>query len=175
MSDVMQTMTRIINSAAANTADNDTLITLLSLTCLFSILNRNQSKVVVQNATTNPSSNPLQRVLSEITKGDENGPSPDLLMSLLPLLNSPQIKSKINPTNIATLFGLLNGLSGDKTESKKNTNKVQNLNEHKETKEEAVISPDSETPEQEETVVLQPEHPESEKKTPSHLNWKSNF
>ena len=37
MNDVMQTMTRIINSAAANTADNDTLITLLSLTCLFSI------------------------------------------------------------------------------------------------------------------------------------------
>lgn len=178
MSDVnfTQAMTRIINNAVNNSSDNDTLVTVLSLTCLLSILNRNQAEGaqnIVQNTGSPTASNTLQKILSELTKGDDSGPSPDLLMSLLPLLNSPQIKSKINPSNMAAMFSLLNGLGGDKNDKPKNTNKVQNLNEHKEAKEEIDITP----PAAVEPVpdIIEAERHEPEKKTSSHLNWKSNF
>jgi hypothetical protein len=174
-----QSITRIINNAVNNAADNDTIVTLLSLSCLYSIINRNQNEGSVQNTVSNPSAasatNQLQRVLSELTKGDDSGPSPDLLMSLLPLLNSPQVKSKINPNNIAALFSMLNGFGGEKHDkSNKNTNKIQSINDHKETKEE-IDTPPAVTEVEKEPDVIEPDFRESEKKTSSHLNWKSNF
>jgi hypothetical protein len=94
-------------------------------------------------------------------------------MSLLPLLNSPQVKSKINPSNIGTLLGLLNGLGNDKNDKHKST-KVQNLTEQKETQEEPNMPQPVDSIEHQ-LEIVEPDRHESEKKTTTHLNWKSNF
>lgn len=185
MSDVnfSQLLTSIINNTVNNVADNATLITVLSLTCLLSILNRGQAESIVQESVPSPAVSsipPLQRVLSELSKGgdDNSGPSPDLLMSLLPLLNNPQIKSKINPANIATMFNLLSsmgGIGGEKNDkSKTSSNKAQNTSDPVEIKETPAITPPVESV-QAEPENIETERREAEKKTSNHLNWKSNF
>jgi len=88
---------------------------------LFTILNRNQH--FQGNLTTStPTGNPLQKLLGELGKG-ESGPSADTLMSLLPLLNSPQIKSKLNPTTIAAILGLVNNFGNTSGNNEKEQGK----------------------------------------------------
>lgn len=178
-----QLMTRLVNNVVNNTTDNTTLITVLSLTCLLSILNRGQAETIIQESMPSPvgsSIPPLQRALNELSKGgdESGGPSPDLLMSLLPLLNSPQIKSKINPANIATLFNLLSSMGGGGGEksdkAKASSNKAQNISEPVEIKEAPAITPPAESV-QAEPEDSEMERREGEKKTSNHLNWKSNF
>ncbi|WP_378955855.1 hypothetical protein [Pelosinus sp. sgz500959] len=117
-SSLLQTITHMIDTMINEGTGYDTLINVLSLLCLLHILNRTQSTAIMPTAQNIPqtnSSNPLQKILGDLTKGGDQsggGPSPDLLMSLLPLLNNPQIKSKLNPTNISTILGLMNNLGG---------------------------------------------------------------
>lgn len=108
-------VTRMVE-AAVNEGSYETLIHVLSLICLVSILGHGQMRAA-QTAPAGGAS-PLQKILGDLTKG-EGGLGPDALVSLLPLLNSPQLKNKLNPATIATLMGLLGNMGGDKAEPAK--------------------------------------------------------
>lgn len=128
---LMQVITQTIDTFTTDGKNYDALINVLSLICLITILNRNHSQPSQVTATA--AGNPLQKLLGELTKGDghSGGPSPDMLMSLLPLLNNPQLKSKLNPSNIAAIMGLVNSMGGNTTEKQeqakpeKNTSKTE--------------------------------------------------
>lgn len=129
-------VTRMLEHIMDNGASCDTMINLLSLFCLMSIVTRNQSQgqaepVMSNNFSAAPPANPLQKLLGDLTKGDGAGPSPDMLMSLLPLLNSPQLKSKLNPSNMAAILGLINTFNGGTAE--KNPGKPEKNDAHAQT------------------------------------------
>jgi len=121
---LLQTITHILNTSAHEGSGYDTLISLLSLLCMLHILERLQPPAaapISQNIQTAAQVNPLQKILGELTKsvdGSGGGPSPDMLMSLLPLLNNPQLKSALNPSNISNILGLINSLGGSNTKEK---------------------------------------------------------
>ena len=187
-STLIQSITRIVDNIANDGAGYDTLINVLSLLCLVSILNRNQSVTTVQNSTVNQGANMLQKLLGELGKEDGNsGGGADALMSLLPLLNSPQLKSKMNPNNMATIFNLvssLGGLQGDKGNSSKHekqgkpekTETVPISKEAPEIKKEApaaaiTAAQSVQSPE----PINSDDTGEEGKKTERYLNWKRNF
>ncbi|HWR44583.1 hypothetical protein [Sporomusa sp.] len=117
-SSLLGSITRMLDANINAGAGPDNLITVLALLCLFSIVNK--SNAISQPVQTQPAanSNPLHKLLGDLTKGGDGGGiggsglSPDTLMSLLPLLNSPQLKSKLNPSTMGTVLGLLNNLGG---------------------------------------------------------------
>lgn len=120
---LLQSITHMIDSAANEGTGYDTLVHILSLLCILHILNRTQPSTaaapVIQNSPAAAPANPLHKLLGELTKGGGDGgggPSPDMLMSLLPLLNNPQIKSKLNPANISSILGVLGNLGGGSSE-----------------------------------------------------------
>lgn len=115
-SSLLSSITRLLDNSISAGTGLDQLITVLSLLCLISIVSRNQTisqPSHLQAAGNN--GNPLHKLLGDLTKGgggDGGGLSPDSLMSLLPLLNSPQLKSKLNPSTIGSVLGLINNLGG---------------------------------------------------------------
>ncbi|HMM21178.1 MAG TPA: hypothetical protein PKA10_10595 [Selenomonadales bacterium] len=113
---LMHSVTRMLDSAVNDGAGYDTIIHVLSLLCLVFILNRTQpaSAQAAVQATPAGGANALQKLIGDLAKGD-GGLGPESLMTLLPLLNSPQIKSKLNPATIGTVLGLLNTM-GDKSD-----------------------------------------------------------
>lgn len=117
-SSLLSSITRMLDANINAGAGPDNLITVLALLCLFSIVNKNNAvsqPIQLQSAA---NSNPLHKLLGDLTKGGDNSGiggssfSPDTLMSLLPLLNSPQLKSKLNPSTMSTVLGLINSLGG---------------------------------------------------------------
>ncbi|MBP2634112.1 MAG: hypothetical protein H6Q72_19 [Firmicutes bacterium] len=114
-SSLLNSVTRLLESSLTANTGLDNIITVLSLLCLFSILSRNtaaKDPVQVQPAA---STNPLHKLLGDLSKSSDGGGggfSPDTLMALLPLLNNPQLKSKLNPNAIGTVMGLINNLGG---------------------------------------------------------------
>ena len=155
---LLQTITSILDTFAREGLGYDTLITLLSLLCLLHIVQRLQPPMasIPQNIQPVAQGNPLQKILGELTKntdGSGGGPSPDMLMSLLPLLNNPQLKSALNPSNISSILGLINSLGGSNNKEK----------------------PDKKEPT--ETMPQTPVHDDKQDKTElgRSLNWKSNF
>lgn len=149
---LLQTVIHMINTTTSEGNGYDTLIHVLSLLCLLQILNRTQPVAAVvpaaQHTGQTAPANPIQKILGELTKGGDQsggGPSPDVLMSLLPLLNNPQIKSKLNPANISTILGLMNNLGG---------------------------SGSNDNPEKKETPTADQEE---KKDLGRSLNWKTNF
>lgn len=156
---------RITEKLVNDGASYDTIVTILSLFCLISALQRNTQPAAVAAAPP-VATGGLGKLLGDLSKGD-GGPSPETLMSLLPLLNSPQMKSKLNPSTIATVLGLLNtmGGGGEKSESPKQ--------EKAEPKGESqALSVEPETEAAPRIIPLEP----AEKKTPSrYLNWKTSF
>lgn len=118
-----QSVIKLMDSMTA-AGNYDSMINILALLCLFSIMNNNSNANVNAGAAASSNgqnaANPIQRLLGELTKGDGGGiggalgalGAPDMLMSLMPLLNNPQVKSKLNPTNIASVLGMLNNLGG---------------------------------------------------------------
>lgn len=175
---LLHTATRALDAAVSDGAGYDSLINVLSLMCLISILNRNHS--VPQQASLPASSNPLQKLIGELSKGD-GGPSPDALMSLLPLLNNPQVKSKMNPGTIAAIMGLLNNFGGsgnekqepktDKTDKMDRPAPKQETPENKNDLPAAIMTPEIMSDKQEDL------HNEQEEKRHlgRYLNWKSSF
>ncbi len=199
----LQSIIRLVDNLS-DTANYDTIISVLSLLCLFSILNRptpQQSTMTTINQTPTIAGNPIQKLLGDLLgkSGENNGNqgglggvlgglgglsnligSPDLLMSLLPLLNNPQLKSKINPSSIASVMGIINNLSGMQSTEKSEPQKV------KEDKApQAVETVPAHEPEEKEITspIVTPEPApkapvaqEGEKKPQSRfLNWKTNF
>jgi len=173
---LLQTVINMITNIANEGHGYDTLNNFLALLCLLLILNRTQpSPAVSVSQSVSPTApiNPLQKILGELTKnsdGGGSGPSPDMLMSLLPLLNNPQVKSKLNPANISNILGMLSNFSGgnnDKPEVTK-TDKP----EKKDSPAAAVTSSLAEHP----TSVTTPLPDEQDKKDLGRsLNWKNNF
>lgn len=125
-SSLLGSITRMLDATINAGAGPDNLISVLALLCLFSIVNKNNAvsqPIQTQSAASN---NPLHKLLGDLTKGGDGGSgiggsglSPDTLMSLLPLLNSPQLKSKLNPSTMGTVLGLLNNLGGGTQEKPK--------------------------------------------------------
>ena len=157
---------RITEKLVNDGANYDTLINILTLFCLFSVLQRSTHSVATVPSATGGG---LAKLLGDLTKGDGGGPSADTLLSLLPLLNSPQIKSKMNPTTIATVLGLINSMGGgEKSESPKQ----EKVDPKGEPKALPVVPEAKEAP----SVIPIPLEP-AEKKTASsrYLNWKTSF
>lgn len=107
----------------------DTLTNILALLCLVNILQRSQPAPAIASPppANTQNANPLHRVLGDLMK-NEGGGSGDMLGTLLPLLNNPQIKSKLTPGNIATVLGLMNTLggAGDSKQEKSDKTKQEN-------------------------------------------------
>lgn len=119
---LLQSVARMLETASNENSGYEVLIDVLSLLCILSILNRSQGILVpsqiTPNTTVTAASQPnalLQKALSDLNKS-EGGPSPDMLTTLLPLLNNPQIKSKLNPSNIASILSMVNSLSSGGSE-----------------------------------------------------------
>jgi len=175
---LLQSITHMIDSAANEGTGYDTLIHILSLLCILHILNRTQPSTaapIIQNSPATPPTptNPLHKLLGELTKGGGDGgggPSPDMLMSLLPLLNNPQIKAKLNPANISSILGVLGNLGGgnnDKSEEGKKAEKI----EKKDPPAAAVTSSLTNS-----SLHTNPVDPYTDKKDLGRsLNWKTTF
>lgn len=179
---LLQVVSRVIDTLTTDNRSYDTLISVLSLICLVTILNRNQNPTTLSAPIT--SGNPLQKILGELTKGDAgsaggSGPSPDMLMSLLPLINSPQLKSKLNPSNIATIMSLVNSLGGsstEKSESPKQDKAVPKAEPKPEPKPEetpaAAVTASADIHSEKQTSEI--DDPDK-KGLGRYLNWKTNF
>lgn len=176
---LLQTVTHMIDTIMSEGNGYDTLINLLSLLCIFHVLNRMQPTAAVApiSQTISPSSpaNPLQKILGDLTKnvdGSGGGPSPDMLMSLLPLLNNPQVKSKLNPANISSILGLLSNFGGSSNE-KSEGNKTDKP-EKKESPAAAVTSSLAEKEHPTQVTVTDIDRQDT-KDLGNSLNWKTNF
>jgi hypothetical protein len=180
-STLLQSITHMIDSAANEGTGYDTLIHILSLLCILHILNRTQPSTaapVIQNspaaAPTPAPTNPLQKLLGELTKsggdGGGGGPSPDMLMSLLPLLNNPQIKSKLNPANISSILGVLGNLGGG------NSDKVEEGKPEKAGKKDPPAAAVTSSLANSSLHTSPPVGPDTDKKDLGRsLNWKTTF
>lgn len=176
---LLQTVTHMIDSIANEGTGYDTLINILSLLCLLQVLNRTQPSAAMpmsQHAPPAASTNPLQKILSDLTKNSDGsgggGPSPDMLMTLLPLLNNPQVKSKLNPANISSILGLMGNLGGGGGSNDKPENPKSDKSEKKEPPAAAVTSSLSEHPSHGNTVQSDDQ---DKKDLGRSLNWKTNF
>ncbi|MBP2650955.1 MAG: hypothetical protein H6Q74_1780 [Firmicutes bacterium] len=171
---LMQSVTRMLDSAVGDGASYETLINVLALVCLVSILSRNHSATATAAAGA-PSSS-LHKILGDLTKGD-GGVGPETLMSLLPLLNSPQLKSKINPATISSVLGLLGNFSGQgdsgRTDKEKTKDPPPEKQEEK-SQPRPPSPPAAALTASEESDNTSPEDGER-RKFGRYLNWKTNF
>lgn len=176
---LFQSVIKMIDNLS--TAGNyDTIVHILSLLCLLSISNNTANQTIISSTPpmNQSNDNPIQKLLGDLTKGSNGLGSPDMLMSLLPLLNNPQIKSKINPTSIASVMGIINNL-GNVTSPKEDTIKTKTEKESppEEASPPSPIEPKKEEVESESnTTSPSIVSEESEKKSATRfLNWKTNF
>lgn len=177
---LLQSVTRMVDSAVNDGAGYDTLINVLTLICLVSVLNRGGQSPAAQAAPAG-NANPVSRLLGDLAKGD-GGLGPDTLMSLLPLINSPQIKSKLNPSTIGAVLSLLNSM-GDKSEAKQEKSDKNDKSDKSERSEEPPEARPQLSPAAAATPVATPEIDEAagqsgegdKKNLGRYLNWKSNF
>lgn len=177
---LMQSVTRMLESAVEG-GGYDSLINVLSLICLVSILSRGQGAVPAQATPVAGGVSPLHKLLGDLAKG-EGGLGPETLVSLLPLLNNPQIKSKLNPATIGAVMGMLGNMGdkGDKGEQKSEA-KGEKAGDKGEEKHEARRNPPptAATVTSIEALAEKPQAAEGtdgEKKgLGRYLNWKSNF
>lgn len=183
------TVLQMIKHALGGGMTFDTITTVLSLLCLLSILQRNQPIEAQMPASSSPptanssggTADGLQKILGQLTKSE--GGSGDALMSLLPLLNNPQIKSKMTPSNIAAILGLINnfGGSGDGKHDKADKDKPESKGDGKKDSPAATVTAeaDVEIPE----VLFEPNgevinaelEPQPAKDKTRYLEWKNNF
>ncbi len=175
---LLQSVARMIDAAVNDGAGYDSLVPVLSLICLVSILGHGQPRAA--QATPATGANTLQKLLGDLAKGEGGGPGPETLVSLLPLLNSPQVKSKLNPATIGAIMGLLNNM-GDKGE-KSDTAKQEPPKQDKaadKSEEKRVVPPTAATMTSLEALGERQDHSEAaegDKKGPGrYLNWKSTF
>ncbi|MDT8900985.1 hypothetical protein [Anaeroselena agilis] len=177
---LLQSVARMIDAAVNDGAGYESLIPVLSLICLVSILGHGQQRAAQASPAPGANANPLHKLLGDLTKGEGGGLGPEALVSLLPLLNSPQVKSKLNPATIGTIMGLLNNM-GDKGEQSKQESAKQDKTADKGDKgeEKRVVPPTAATmtsTEAPDDRQIPPETGEGDKKGPGrYLNWKSTF
>lgn len=108
---------RIMEDIATDTNRQDSWVTIIALLCLFCIISRQpRQPAIAAQAPAAALANPLHKLLGELVKGDGGAATPDLLVSLLPLLNSPQLKNKLTSGNLSTILGLVNQVSAGSRE-----------------------------------------------------------
>lgn len=173
---LLPSIIRMLDAAVQGSASYGAVMDILALICLFLILNRHQTTTVV--ALPPSAGNPVQKLLGELGKSSGGSAPADALSTLLPLLNNSQLKSKLTPTNIAAVLGLLSSLSsGEKHEGK-------NEKQEKSEKEEINTEPKKNTPAATITTaetdteghVRNITDQDSEKKDGGrYLNWKNHF
>ncbi|MBU2701562.1 hypothetical protein Ga0466249_002678 [Sporomusaceae bacterium BoRhaA] len=172
----------LLEAAVADGKGYEPIIDLLSLLCLMTIVSRshkqeertpNFSAAPSPSVSAPPSAagNSLQDTLANLLKtasssGGNSGPGPETLMTLLPLLNNPQIKAKMTPANMAAIMGLLNHMGAGSSDNKK--------------AESTAPSPPPESAAPPAATTNQntlPAEPPLEQDPPSsrYLNWKTNF
>jgi len=186
-SSLMSLITRMLDTSVTTGSGLDSIITILSLLCLFSIMTRTQAVREPQQIKPATTSNPLHKLLGDLTKGgDGGGFSPDALMSLLPLLNNPQLKSKLNPSTIGTVMGLINnlgGLGGGSPPHEKGETETKGESHTKTSKQptESESPPPANAVQQPPLKKQPPPEPSEdieeaeEKNYGRYLNWKNNF
>lgn len=192
-SSLLGSITRMLDANINSGAGPDNLISVLALLCLFSIVNKNNAVSQPVQAQSAASNNPLHKLLGDLTKGGDGGSgvggsglSPDTLMSLLPLLNSPQLKSKLNPGTMGTVLGLLNNLGGGGSQEKtKPESKAESKHEPKQEPQKQTEPPPQPVATQQPAPALkqQPVLPQEDEDTDDaegknygrYLNWKNNF
>jgi len=189
-----QTVLKMIQYALSGGMTFDTITTVLSLLCLLSIVQHSQpAEAQIPAAAPAPSAAPpagtadgLQKLLGQLMKSEgSGGGSGDALMSLLPLLNNPQIKSKMTPGNIAAILGLINNFSGagDSKHEKSEKEKQDSKGDGKKDSPAATVTAgaDAEIPEM---AFSEPANPElitadsdalPAKDKTRYLEWKNNF
>ncbi len=171
---------QMIQAALTGSMPFNNLTHILSLLCLLSILQRMPQEQVSpipppQNAqgVSGSTGDALQRMLGQLTKSE--GGSGDALMNLLPLLNNPQLKSKMTPTNMATILGLINTMGAmsdnkpekdDKEKNDKNDSPAATV-----TTDLPAVEPTVATFEEQQVPLIEALVPEK----PRYLEWKSNF
>lgn len=171
---LLQTILSLLDVLSSHKTEGQSWIHLLSLLCIFTILNQPHQSTA--NTPSAQPTNPLQKLLGDLSKGASQGGGlggADTLLSLLPLLNNPQIKSKLNPTNIAAMMNvvqnLTNGTSSPPTKSTAPTPDVQTAP--------TVVAP-TQTPPAPPLTSPEPTPP-MPKSTPAptnrYLDWKSSF
>jgi hypothetical protein len=176
---LISTVIRMLDNLTNDNAHYDTIIQVLALLCILSIVNRPQQKKAIATPTASTADNPIQKILGQLTKG-EDANAPEMLMSLLPLLNNPQLKSKLNPANISSILGLINNLGGNSDKASPKPDKAENGNKLETS---PAITPAiqphtgepplaANTDTSEATIVDQGD---TEKRASRSLNWKSNF
>lgn len=178
---LINSVIRMLDTLTTDNTQYDTLINVLALLCVLSIVNRPQSKAVAA-AAPSTSDNPIQKILGQLTKG-EDGNAPDMLMSLLPLLNNPQLKSKLNPANISSILGLINNLGGASSEKSSPKQDKAEKNSKPETAPSpapvthqlATEPPAALVAHTENSEPAAPNQGDVEKRVSRSLNWKSNF
>ena len=164
---MLQSITQLINSIGNQGISCDVIVQILSLLCLFCIVNRSQGTLnSISTSIPNASTSPLQKLVGDLMKKDgETSPPPDMLATLLPLLNNPQVKSKLTPTNIGMIMNLVSTLGSS--------------NQEKFDKPESPPHNTPPSPGATSTIVSDTEKDaksEQEKKELGrYLNWKSNF
>lgn len=109
---LLSTILTLLDVLSSHKSEGKSWIHLLALLCIFAIVSQETTS---SNPQTSPA-NPLQGLIGDLLKGSAPTKSTDatgsnMLMSLLPLLNSPQIKSKLNPANIAAVMNVVQNLS----------------------------------------------------------------
>lgn len=176
---LLQSIIRILDTTSSE-GSYDTLINVLSLLCIITILNKNQTPAAQSVSTAATTGSPIQKLLGELTKGDgggsNGGPSMDTLMSLLPLLNSPQLKSKLNPGNMSSILGLINSLGGGNNNDKHDSGKSEKPEKSEQKPEQKKETPAAAVTDSMPLQIERPEIDEDAKRTTGrYLNWKTSF
>lgn len=159
---------RLTDQSLDQKLNSETLVEILTLLCLISLFQRHTKPSEPEPAQPSPAPTQpgIPKVLTDLLKSTGNsdqGPSPDLMMSLLPLLNSPQVKQKLNPANITSLLGLLQGLgNGNSSNSAPEKN-------------EASTKEASNQPEPPAAALSSAQRQAEGDKGSRYLNWKSSF
>lgn len=122
---LIQTILSLLDVLSSHKTEGRSWIHLLSLLCIFTIVSQENNPPQSQSSAP---VNPLQNLLGDLLKGTANHKASDnapanTLMSLLPLLNSPQLKSKLTPSNIATVMNVMQNLTTTPASSDEKTTK----------------------------------------------------
>lgn len=174
---LLQSVSRMVEAAVNDGSGYESLIPILSLICLVSILGHGQPRAV--QAAPASGASPLQKLLGDLSKGDGGGIGPETLVSLLPLLNSPQIKSKLNPATIGAIMGML-GNMGDKGDKGEGPKQEKSAEKAEKIEEKRVVPPPTAATATTLDIAAEKQEgadpAEADKKgLGKYLNWKSNF
>lgn len=173
---VLQATLRMIDNLLAESASQPTLLPILSVLCLITILERTQpiDKIPVYIPPSGPVQTPPPEPARTTTTNEP--PLQDMLLSLLPLLNTPQLKSKITPSNISNLLNILS-IANNSTKSDHSYAQAEKTNTHSAGKKEIPLT--TETVEKaansDSNIDLSNAQSSDKKLANGNLNWKTNF